>query len=91
MVIAGALLKSCEVLLEKGIHPTIISEGFSIALGKALEYLEEIKTPVDLNNRQQLIECVTTSLSSKVLVKSYNLGGILQQCSIGTNCCGCSA
>lgn len=28
VVIAGALLKSCELLLEKGIHPTTISEGF---------------------------------------------------------------
>jgi T-complex protein 1 subunit delta len=28
VVIAGALLKACEILLEKGIHPTTISEGY---------------------------------------------------------------
>ncbi len=28
VVIAGALLNACQVLLEKGIHPTQISQGF---------------------------------------------------------------
>jgi len=28
VVVAGSFLESCELLLEKGIHPTTISEGF---------------------------------------------------------------
>lgn len=28
VVFAGAMLHACRVLLEKGIHPTTISEGF---------------------------------------------------------------
>jgi len=28
VVIAGALLNVCELLMQKGIHPTTISEGF---------------------------------------------------------------
>ena len=28
VVIAGALLQQCQLLLEKGIHPTQISSGF---------------------------------------------------------------
>jgi len=28
VVLAGALLEACEGLLEKGIHPTTISESF---------------------------------------------------------------
>jgi len=28
VVIAGALLNACQLLLEKGIHPTQISQGF---------------------------------------------------------------
>ena len=28
VVIAGALLKACTELLDKGIHPTAISDGF---------------------------------------------------------------
>ena len=33
-VIAGALLNACQALLEKGIHPTQISEAFMAALTK---------------------------------------------------------
>lgn len=43
VVVAGALLKACELLLEKGIHPTTISEGYQLALAKALEVLQEMK------------------------------------------------
>jgi len=50
-VIAGALLKATEVLLDRGIHPTMISEGFAVALDLCLKALEEIKTPVDLDNK----------------------------------------
>lgn len=39
VVIAGALLNVCELLMQKGIHPTTISEGFQLALQKSLEIL----------------------------------------------------
>lgn len=67
VVIAGALLNACEVLLEKGIHPTTISEGFQIALDESLKVLTSIQTDVDLNDRDKLIDCVNTCLSSKVV------------------------
>ena len=35
VVICGALLKKCQELLEKGVHPTIISDSFSKAATKA--------------------------------------------------------
>jgi len=64
---AGALLRACQDLMHKGIHPTAISDGFEVALRKALEVIEGMSQPVDLNNRQQLIENAITSLSSKVV------------------------
>jgi hypothetical protein len=36
-VICGALLKKCQELLEKGVHPTIISDSFNKAANKACE------------------------------------------------------
>ncbi|KDO26795.1 T-complex protein 1 subunit delta [Saprolegnia parasitica CBS 223.65] len=66
-VIAGALLSACEDLLQKGIHPSHISEAFGIAATKADEILMAMSRPVDLANRDELIKCVTTSLSSKVI------------------------
>ncbi len=37
VVICGALLKKCQELLEKGVHPTIISDSFNKAANKACE------------------------------------------------------
>jgi T-complex protein 1 subunit delta len=67
VVIAGALLKACTELLQKGIHPTAISDGFQVALKKATEVIDGMSQPVDLNNRDQLIQNAITSLSSKVV------------------------
>jgi len=67
VVIAGALLGACQILLDKGIHPTVISEGFQLALDKALTILETLKTPIDLADKEALVNCVITSLSSKVV------------------------
>lgn len=66
-VIAGALLSACEQLLLKGIHPTKISEAFGIASNKAVEVLAMMGKPVNLADRSELISCVTTALSSKVI------------------------
>lgn len=35
VVICGALLKKCQDLLEKGVHPTVISDAFSKAANRA--------------------------------------------------------
>ncbi len=42
VILAGALLEAAENLIHKGIHPSRISEGFSIALKKALEVVNEV-------------------------------------------------
>ena len=66
VVIAGSLLSAAQRMLEKGIHPTTISESFQKASTKAVEILNEMSTPVDLANREMLLKSATTSLSSKV-------------------------
>jgi len=55
VVIAGTLLNAAQQLLEKGIHPAAISDGFAVALDKALEVIEGMGQTVDLNDRDQLI------------------------------------
>ncbi len=67
VVIAGTLLNAAQQLLEKGIHPAAISDGFAVALNKALEVIEGMGQTVDLNDRDQLIQNAITSLSSKVV------------------------
>lgn len=41
VVICGALLSESMKLLEKGVHPTLISDAFTTAANKAVE----VKTP----------------------------------------------
>lgn len=67
VVVAGSLLKACEELLEKGIHPTAISEAFIAAEKFAEGILKEVSIPLDLSDRESLIQATTTSLSSKVV------------------------
>jgi T-complex protein 1 subunit delta len=73
VVIAGALLKACQDLLSKGIHPSAISDGFQVALTKAMDIIDGMAQPVDLNNREQLIQNAITSLSSKVVSQHSDL------------------
>lgn len=67
VVMAGALLKATQDLLNKGIHPAAISDGFGAALNKSKEIIKTMGTPVDLDNEQVLIDNCVTCLSSKVV------------------------
>jgi T-complex protein 1 subunit delta len=66
-VIAGALLQACSELLAKGIHPTMIAEAFKLAAAKAHDVLVSVAKPVDLLDRQSVLDAVNTCLSSKVV------------------------
>ena len=67
VVIAGALLRAAQELLAKGLHASQISDGFQVALKKSLEVIDDMSIPIDLDDRQKLIENAVTSLSSKVV------------------------
>lgn len=73
VVICGALLKKAQELLEKGIHPTVISDSFNKAANKACEVLESIAIKVNLEDKESLIRAANTSLSSKVISQHTSL------------------
>lgn len=66
-VLCGSLLKKASELLERGIHPTTVSDAFNAAAAKALEFLEAAAVPVAAGDRDALIRAASTSLSSKVV------------------------
>merc|ERR1719217_2053184 len=72
-VIAGALLNAAELMLRKGIHPTVISESFLMAAKKSEEILKAMSVPVDLSDRDELIKAASTSLNSKVISNNASL------------------
>ena len=73
VVMAGSLLNACHQLLARGIHPKQIADAFQMSCGKAVSILEEIGTPVNFKDRESLIKCTTTSLSSKVVSQNSSL------------------
>jgi len=69
VVLAGALLEQASTLLDKGIHPTKISDGFDLACKKALETLDKISEKFPINDREALVHTAMTSLGSKIVNK----------------------
>merc|ERR1712025_1083963 len=67
VVTAGSLLDAADKLLQKGIHPTIISESFQKAANKSVEILTSMSTPLELGDRDSLLKAANTSLNSKVV------------------------
>ncbi|CAD1479549.1 unnamed protein product, partial [Heterotrigona itama] len=78
VVIAGSLLEAAERLLQKGIHPTLISDAFQKAATKAVEILTNMSIPVDLQDKQSLIRAAATSLNSKNIKVIKKLGGTVE-------------
>ena len=74
VVICGALLKKSLELLDKGIHPPIISDAFDSACQRAVTMLEEdVAIPVAVDDRESLLKAANTSLSSKIVSQYSSL------------------
>ena len=67
-MLAGALLEQAEQLLDRGIHPIRVADGYEMAAQAAIEELDRISEnfPVDLANPEPLIKTAMTTLSSKM-------------------------
>jgi T-complex protein 1 subunit epsilon len=74
VVLAGALLEQSEQLIDRGIHPTRIAEGFEMACTVATEKLEEISdsVPISKDNLQPLLNVAKTTLGSKIVSKCHD-------------------
>jgi len=73
VVVAGALLEACEKLLQKGIHPTAISDGFLKAAALSKDIIINMATPVQLTDRESLVKSASTALNSKVVSQQSSL------------------
>lgn len=73
VVLAGALLEQAEVLLDKGIHPIRIADGFELAAQFAVAHLNTISDsfPVNKENLEPLIQTAMTTLGSKIVNKCH--------------------
>ena len=73
VVLAGALLEQAEALLDRGIHPIKIGDGFDRACQVAVKHLDVISDSVDFtpDNTDNLLKCAMTSLGSKIVSKYH--------------------
>jgi thermosome len=65
VMIAGKLLENAEKLLEKKIHPTIITKGYRIASEKCQEILKAIALKVPRDNEKVLQQIAMTAMTGK--------------------------
>lgn len=72
VVLASALLEMAEPLLDRGVHPMKIADGYELAMQVALNKLDEISDTFELKERSQLVEVAKTTLSSKIVNKAHD-------------------
>ncbi|XP_018321490.1 T-complex protein 1 subunit epsilon [Agrilus planipennis] len=73
VVLAGALLEQASALLDQGIHPIRIADGYELACQKAVERLDKIAEmfPVSAEDPEPLIKVAMTTLGSKIINKCH--------------------
>ncbi|MCL4126580.1 UNVERIFIED_CONTAM: hypothetical protein GTU68_057348 [Idotea baltica] len=73
VVLAGALLEKAEDLLDKGIHPIRVADGYELAAKKAIGHLDKIADdfPVSPDNLEPLILTAMTTLGSKIINRCH--------------------
>ena len=72
-MLAGALLEQAEQLLDRGIHPIRVADGYEIAAHIALSRLDSISDdfPVNPEDRETLVKTAMTTLGSKMYKVQY--------------------
>jgi thermosome len=67
VILAGALLERAEELIDKGVHPTIIVEGYQKAARRAVEVIDEFAERVPPTNKEWLVKIARTSMQTKLV------------------------
>ncbi len=65
VMLAGKLLENAEKLLDKKIHPTVITKGYRLAAEKAQEILKEISLRITPDDENVLRQIAMTAMTGK--------------------------
>jgi len=77
VVLAGGLLEKAEALLDRGIHPMRIAEGYDRAAALAVDHLASVSETFDNRtsdgklDRERLVEVAMTTLGSKIINRAH--------------------
>ncbi|KAG8631732.1 hypothetical protein KVT40_000872 [Elsinoe batatas] len=74
VVLAGALLEQAADLIDKGIHPIRIADGYDAACEVAVAKLDEISDTIPFTKTEtsNLLKVAHTSLGSKIVSKAHD-------------------
>lgn len=66
-------MEHAESLLDRGIHPIRIADGYELAAQCAMKHLDSISEgfPISQNNLEPLIKVAMTTLGSKIVNKCH--------------------
>ncbi len=65
VILAGELLANAEKLMDQGIHPTVIIEGYKEAREKAHQVLDEMAIEISKDDRNSLKKIAETAMTGK--------------------------
>ncbi|VDQ02732.1 unnamed protein product [Trichobilharzia regenti] len=79
VVLAGALLEQAEQLLDKGLHPIRIADGYELAAKHCLSVLDRISVKFEFSteDREPLIKTAMTTLGSKIMFAEMAVEAVL--------------
>ncbi|MCZ6581579.1 MAG: thermosome subunit, partial [Thaumarchaeota archaeon] len=69
VILAGALLEQAESLINQGIHPTIIVDGYRKAQKRAISLLEDIADKISPDDKVTLGKVAKTAMQTKLVRK----------------------
>jgi len=78
VILVGAMMEQAETMLEEGIHPTVIAQGYRLGMAKALEIVDSLAFKVDPKDRKTLMKIADTAITGKSLeMVKTKLDGII--------------
>ncbi|KAI0518194.1 T-complex protein 1 [Xylaria bambusicola] len=73
IILGGEILAQALPQLERNIHPVIIISAFKHALKDALEIVDEISLPIDINDDEAMNRLISSSIGTKFVSRWSNL------------------
>ncbi|KDR85035.1 hypothetical protein GALMADRAFT_233615 [Galerina marginata CBS 339.88] len=73
IILAGEILAQSLSQLERDIHPVVIISAYNKALKEALEIIKRVSIPIDVNNDQEMLSLIKTSIGTKFVARWSDL------------------
>lgn len=70
---AGEMLHMAEPFLDKNIHPTVIVRAYARALEDSIKVLDQMAFPINVDDRQQMLNVVNSCIGTKFTHRFGNL------------------